>query len=225
MEKINYDGIKTDIMNYQNHYILITKQVLDSEIQKDILLKYLSENKVENMCIEGYLSVMELNDLKLLDYKTGINEEEVNNLIIVNSNKENPIFEVTSKKNVTNGNGIIVEETRIYNQSKRIVFSKKEINKFIDNQVINRQVILVKKMNSSCEYEMKHYEFMYNGEKCVIIGIDNNYKMLGDNSFTNRLELAYSHIQKFDTVFESYLNSNFGIEETKTYQIKRKVKK
>ena len=66
---------------------------------------------------------------------------------------------------------------------------------------------------------------MYNGEKCVIIGIDNNYKMLGDNSFTNRLELAYSHIQKFDTVFESYLNSNFGIEETKTYQIKRKVKK
>lgn len=225
MEKINYDGIKTDIMNYQNHYILITKQVLDSEIQKDILLKYLSENKVENMCIEGYLSVMELNDLKLLDYKTGINEEEVNNLIIVNSNKENPIFEVTSKKNVTNGNGIIVEETRMYNQSKRIVFSKKEINKFIDNQVINRQVILVKKMNSSCEYEMKHYEFMYNGEKCVIIGIDNNYKMLGDNSFTNRLELAYSHIQKFDTVFESYLNSNFGIEETKTYQIKRKVKK
>lgn len=225
MEKINYDGIKTDIMNYQNHYILITKQVLDSEIQKDILLKYLSENKVENMCIEGYLSVMELNDLKLLDYKTGINEEEVNNLIIVNSNKENPIFEVTSKKNVTNGNGIIVEETRIYNQSKRIVFSKKEINKFIDNQVVNRQVILVKKMNSSCEYEMKHYEFMYNGEKCVIIGIDNNYKMLGDNSFTNRLELAYSHIQKFDTVFESYLNSNFGIEETKTYQIKRKVKK
>ena len=225
MEKINYDGIKTDIMNYQNHYILITKQVLDSKIQKDILLKYLSENKVENMCIEGYLSVMELNDLKLLDYKTGINEEEVNNLIIVNSNKENPIFEVTSKKNVTNGNGIIVEETRMYNQSKRIVFSKKEINKFIDNQVINRQVILVKKMNSSCEYEMKHYEFMYNGEKCVIIGIDNNYKMLGDNSFTNRLELAYSHIQKFDTVFESYLNSNFGIEETKTYQIKRKVKK
>ena len=225
MEKINYDGIKTDIMNYQNHYILITKQVLDSKIQKDILLKYLSENKVENMCIEGYLSVMELNDLKLFDYKTGINEEEVNNLIIVNSNKENPIFEVTSKKNVTNGNGIIVEETRMYNQSKRIVFSKKEINKFIDNQVINRQVILVKKMNSSCEYEMKHYEFMYNGEKCVIIGIDNNYKMLGDNSFTNRLELAYSHIQKFDTVFESYLNSNFGIEETKTYQIKRKVKK
>ena len=68
-------------------------------------------------------------------------------------------------------------------------------------------------------------DFMYNGEKCVIIGIDNNYKMLGDNSFTNRLELANFHIQKLDNFFEIYLKSSFGLEETKIYQIKRKVKK
>lgn len=225
MEKINYDSIKKDIKKNQNRYILITKQILNSEIQKDILRKYLSENRVADTCIEGYLSVIELNDLELLDYKTGMNEEEVNHLIIINSNKENPIFEVTSKKNVTNGNGIIVEETKIYNQSKRIVFSKKEITKFIDNQVMNKQVVLTERMNSRCEYGMKHYEFMYHGDECVILGIDNYYKILGDNSFTNRLELANSHIQKFDTIFESYLKSNFDLEETKAYQIKRKVKK
>ena len=225
MEKINYDSIKKDIKKNQNRYILITKQILNPEIQKDILRKYLSENRVADTCIEGYLSVIELNDLEFLDYKTGMNEEEENHLIIINSNKENPIFEVTSKKNVTNGNGIIVEETKIYNQSKRIVFSKKEITKFIDNQVMNKQVVLTERMNSRCEYGMKHYEFMYHGDECVILGIDNYYKILGDNSFTNRLELANSHIQKFDTIFESYLKSNFGLEETKAYQIKRKVKK
>ena len=142
MEKINYDSIKKDIKKNQNRYILITKQILNPEIQKDILRKYLSENRVEDTYIEGYLSVIEVNDLELLNYKTGVNEEEVKHLIIINSNKENPIFEVTSKKNVTNGNGIVVEETKIYNQSKRIVFAKKEITKFIDNQVMNRQVVL-----------------------------------------------------------------------------------
>lgn len=225
MEKINYDSIKKDIKKNQNRYILITKQILNPEIQKDILRKYLSENRVADTCIEGYLSVIELNDLEFLDYKTGMNEEEENHLIIINSNKENPIFEVTSKKNVTNGNGIVVEETKIYNQSKRIVFAKKEITKFIDNQVMNRQVILTERITSRWEYGMKHYEFMYHGKECVILGIDNHYKILGDNSFTNRLELANSHIQKFDTIFESYLKSNFGLEETKAYQIKRKVKK
>lgn len=225
MEKINYDSIKKDIKKNQNRYILITKQILNPEIQKDILRKYLSENRVEDTYIEGYLSVIEVNDLELLNYKTGVNEEEVKHLIIINSNKENPIFEVTSKKNVTNGNGIVVEETKIYNQSKRIVFAKKEITKFIDNQVMNRQVVLTERINSCCEYGMKHYEFMYHGDECVILGIDNYYKILGDNSFTNRLELANSHIQKFDTIFESYLKSNFDLEETKAYQIKRKVKK
>lgn len=225
MKKINYDSIKKNIKNNQNRYICITKQISNLEIQTDILRKYLSENRVMDTYVDGYLSVIEMNDLELLDYKTGTDYDKTNHLIISNPTKENPIFEVSSKKNINEGNGIIVEETRIYDQHKKIIFAKKVTDKLVANQVMNRQVVLTEKVDSSYTYGNRHYEFMYHGKECVILGIDNHYKILGDNSFTNRLELANSHIQKLDTIFESYLKSNFGLDETKTYQIKRKVKK
>lgn len=223
MKKINYDSIKKNIKKNQHRYILITRQISNPDVQKVLLKKCLSESRLMDINIDQDLFVMELGDLMVFDYKTGIDKE--NHLIIANPKSYDSIFELSSKKNMHNGNGVIVEETKIYNQDKKLLFAKKEINKFVNNQVINRQVILTEKKNYSCEYVISRYEFMYHGKECAILGTNGHYKLLGENSFTNRLELANLHIQKLDNFFEIYLKSSFGLEETKIYQIKRKVKK
>lgn len=225
MEKINYESIKKYIKDNQDKFILINKQISDIDIQKEILKNYLSDKKITDTYIEGPLSILEINDLIILDYKTLTNNSQVNHLIIVNNDKDNPLFEVSYESNLNNGNGIIIEENKIYDQNKKIVFAIKKMNKVANNSVINSQVVLTEKINYSHEYVIKHYDFTYNQKECIIFSTDNNYQILGNESFINRLELANSHIQKLETIFESYLKSNFGIEETKTYQIKRKIKK
>ena len=128
---------------------------------------------------------------------------------------------------IKNGNGIVFEDYKIYDENNRISFSVNIINKTINNNIVQSLVnIKEKELYNITQYLSKHYDFLYSGDECIIFGLDGNYKTLGDESFANRIEIATSHIQKLGVIFESYVKSSFGLEdEAKIYQIKRKVKR
>lgn len=225
MKEITYNNIKKLIENYKQNHLYFWKKIEDKDLQNDLLRDLLSMERLSNLKFIDSMILYEFLDFKVIDYKTYNQEAIVNNLVIFDTRKEIPVFDFSEEDNMTKGSGIKHCEYRLYDNDKRIILQAKKNDKFIDNLLLQSQVVLTEKISSTSNYLIKHYDFLYKDNECCFLGIDDNYIVVGSNSFVNRYKLADSYIQKFNTVFESYINTTFGLDEiTKVYQIKRKVK-
>ena len=226
MENISYSMIKQLIDKNKSSSCFISREIADHDMQKKLLSLYLNID-VSNLAINGVILKYDFANFEVIEYETITGMGITKNMIVLNDGKENPLLIASQSQRLVNNSGVISEEYKIYDKNNRISFSMNVVNKIIDGSVIQTLVNLKERnLHNISQYLCKHYDFLYSDNQCIIFGLDNDYKSLGEESFINRIEIANSHIQKMGVIFESYVNSSFGLEsEAKIYQIKRKVRK
>jgi len=233
MENINYENIKKYIERNKESHLYLDEIITNKEIQKEILTEYLSKNNLENIenilgNITSELVRTQLGDTEIIEYQS-ISDDDLlqncDNLYIYNNGKYNPIFSICKIDNIGDKTKTIYEEIKIHDSNRKIVFQVKSSSKYIYDSIVQRQICTTEKSFVSSDYIKKYYDFLYHEDECFMLTVNNDSIVKGNDSFSNRLNLALSHIQKLEAIFESYVESSIGIETpTKYYQIKRKIK-
>ena len=226
MKYINYDMIKELIEKNKTNSCFISREITDEDMKKKLLSLYLN-SELDSLSINGSIFKYDFVSFEVIEYQTITGSSVTNHIIIFNDNKNNPLFTVSQNRKVKDDNGIISEQYKIYNKNSRICFSMNIINRIINNSVVQSLIDLKEKsQHQPNQYLYKSYNFLYNDNQCVMFGLDGDFKIIGEEAFINRIEIANSYIQKMGVIFESYVKSSLGLEsEAKTYQIKRKVRK
>lgn len=224
MKNISYEKVK-NIMNeeYKNH-VCISIDIMDDEIKKQVLDSVGLYDELSDGDKFDHFTIFEFTDHQVIDYKKINNDVTEEKIIIINPNKDNDTFEVSRKQNMKLGDGIDSNEFKLYSNG-RLVYSLQYVDKYVDDWLVVREVILYTRIANTNTYTSNKYDFTYNGNVCSILGIDSDYFVLDDGINDKRLSMANSQIQKAETIFEANLNSILNlVEQTKVYQVKRKMK-